>query len=199
MIMSKTKASSVLVFDFIINTALTVIELVVGAITGSIALLADGFQNLTDSMVITISYITERLVIKRGLSKAKKESIYRATGMMNAAILIVLAIYIGYIATVRTLHPQHVNAGLVIWIGLLSIVVNGFAAGMLFSRRSSKNIRAPYIGLLFSGLSGVGVFVSGLLAYFSNIENIDGIIGLLIAGILFARSINLLVMSARGR
>lgn len=197
--MSRNKKTSILVFDFVINSALTVVELLAGTVSGSIALLADGFQNLTDSIVITIAYITERLTSKKGITPKKQKSVYKTAGMMNASILITLAIYIGYNAFDRLLHPQQVDTTLVIWIGLLSTTVNWMAAGLLYGMRQDKSIRAPYVGLFFSGLSGAAVFASGILAKYLHIENIDAITGLAIASLLLIRSFGLYKLAAKNK
>ena len=102
-----------------------------------------------------------------------------------------LAVYITLQAYYRLKHPQHVNNYLVIVIGLLSVVVNWWAATLLYRDRQKKNIQAPYIGLMFSGFSGLGVTMSGLITHYSHIKGIDAAVGLLIGAILFLRAANL--------
>ncbi len=193
--MRKTKTAKTLVFDFVINTALTVIELVTGTLSGSVALLADGFQNLTDSVVISVAFVTKQLTRKTNIDRAKRQSIYRTSGCMNALILMTLAAYISLVAYYRLKHPQAVNNYMVIGIGLLSIAVNWYAAALLHRQRTEKTLRAPYVGLIFSGFSGLGVFLSGLIAQFMHVHSVDAVVGLLIAAVLFIRSVKLLKLA----
>ena len=184
--------TKVLAFDFIINTLLTIIELAAGVLSGSAAILADGSQNLTDSLVITVAYVCERIATRPGNTKRSARHVYRLAAGINATILLILAVLIAGLAINRTLHPQILNTLTVIAIGSLSIVINFWAAGMLFAARRDITVAAPYVGLLFSGLSGIGVFLSGIIARRFGIHQIDGIVGIVIAALLFARSSRML-------
>lgn len=195
--MSRQSHAGVLVFDFVINTLLTIVEYVAGALSGSAALLADGSQNLTDSLVITVAYLCEWFIARPGLRRRYITRIYRRAGATNALILMALAVYIGGAALYRTLHPRAINSTLVIAIGLLSIVINFWAAGLLRRYHKDRTIRAPYTGLLFSGLSGIGVFASGVIARLWHFNHIDGLTGIVIAALLFVRSTKLLVTALR--
>ena len=191
--MKQGRHTKALALAFIINTLLTVVEYAAGVVSGSAAILADGSQNLTDSLVLTIAYICERIVARPRLRKRTANTIYRFAGSLNAIILISLSFVIGWLALNRILYPQLLNSALVMVIGVLSIGINGWAAGLLFSARRDFTTRAPYVGLLFSGLSGVGVLASGLAYHFWHIRQIDGITGLIIATLLLIRSARLLI------
>lgn len=197
--MARARNARVLAFDFTINTVLTVVEVVSGVLSGSTALLADSFQNLTDSIVLTVAYVCERIVADRSLRKPKRASIYRLVGSVNAFVLITLAGFIGIAALNRTLHPQPTHAGIVIAVGLLSITINWLAAAVLFPYRQEKTIRAPYIGLIFSGFSGTSVFMSGIATQYFHFERIDGFVGVAIATVLLWRSTNLLQRAIQGK
>ncbi len=187
--------TKVFAFDFGINTLLTVVELAVGALTGSAAILADGAQNLTDSLVITVAYICERIAGQPDKTRQSALRIYRRAAGLNASILMILAVLISALAISRTLHPQVLNTSTIIVVGVLSIVINFWAAGMLFATRRDVTVAAPYIGLLFSGLSGAGVLLSGVIAREFGVHQVDGIFGLVIAGLLFVRSGRMLFMA----
>lgn len=197
--MARPRNGLVLTFDFVINSALTVVEVAAGVLSGSTAVLADSVQNLTDSIVLTVAYVCERIVGNRRLQQSKRARVYLLAGTINASILIGLAGFVGVAALYRTLHPQPVQTGVVIAVGLLSIAVNWLAAAALFQHRREKTIRAPYIGLIFSGFSGVGVFTSGIMATYFHLPRIDGMVGMAIAVVLLWRSVGLLRRTLRGR
>src|SRR5690348_699233 len=96
--MKRTRHTKALVLAVVINTLLTIIEYTAGIISGSAAVLADGSQNLTDSLVLTIAYICERLVARPHLRKRTVSRIYRVAGSLNAIILICLSYNIGFLA-----------------------------------------------------------------------------------------------------
>jgi len=104
----------------------------------------------------------------------------------------ILALFIGALAIYQTLHPQSLNNALVMVIGMLSIITNWWAAGLLFRFRQDSTVTAPYVGLIFSGLSGVGVLASGVVSSVWHVHQVDGITGIVIATLLFARSTNML-------
>lgn len=193
--MKRTYHTYALTYAFTINTLLTIIEYAAGSISGSAAILADASQNLTDSLVLTIAFICERLVGKQRLNKPARNRIYQITGALNAAILICLSYSIGFLAINRIIYPHPPASGLVICIGILSVIINGWAAGLLFTARHDRATRAPFTGLLFSGLSGVGVLASGIVYHFWHVSQIDGITGVVIAILLLIRSTRLLASS----
>lgn len=197
--MAQHRNTAALVLDFAVNSGLTIIEVVTGLASGSTALLADSIQNLTDSIVLGVAYLSERTASRPGLRKKAVASIYRRAGIINASILIFLALFIGAAAGWRIIHPHLINGELVIVIGILSITINWVAAGILHMHRSDKSVRAPYIGLIFSGLSGVGVFAAGVASQFFAYNRLDGVIGIIIAVTLLVRSSRLLVLTLHDR
>ncbi len=196
--MARPRNAGVLVFDFVINTALTIVEVVCGVLSGSTAVLADSVQNLTDSIILAVAFVCERVVTNSSLKQTKRARAYRLAGSINAAILMVLAVFVGAAALNRILHPQPIQTAIVIIVGLASIVVNWLAAAALSTHRRERTIQAPYIGLIFSGFSGLGVFASGVATRFLHVQRVDGIIGLMIAVVLLWRSANLLQHALRG-
>ena len=195
--MRYSRHTKILAFDFVINTFLTIVELVAGALTGSAAILADGSQNLTDSLVLSVAYVCERIAGRPKTSNAAAKQLYRWASCINASILMALAVLIAVLAIHRALYPQILNTLTVIGIGVLSIIINFWAAGMLFAARRDATVTAPYVGLLYSGLSGIGVFASGLLAHAFGFYRADGIVGIAIAALLFIRSSRMLAKAIR--
>lgn len=48
----------------VLNVLITVVEILGGLLSGSLALLSDAFHNLSDSVSIVISYIAQRIATK---------------------------------------------------------------------------------------------------------------------------------------
>lgn len=191
--MGRMQHTKVLALAFLINTLLTIVEYGAGALSGSASLLADGSQNLTDSLVIIISFICERVAARPLTTKRRIAEIYRFAASINAGILMLLAIAIGTLAFYRVMHPHALNSSIVITTGILSVVINWWAASLFFATRRDATVAAPYIGLLFSGLSGVGVLASGLASRMWGLQQVDGLVGIAIAALLFARSGRMLI------
>lgn len=172
------------VFSFIINTALTVVELSVGIASGSAAILADGIQNFSDSLVIAISFMA---------SKSRDSLHYKTPATIDATILMLISIFIGTLSWYKLNHPvAHANS-LMIAIGALSVTVNVIAARALTRKKQTTLARAPIVGLFFSALSGFIVLAAGIAEGFSNAVRFDAYGGIIIAILLFYRSTGLLI------
>lgn len=185
--------ANVLVFDFAINTFLTFVEIVVAIVGGSVAVRGDGFQNLTDSLVLTVAYIGEKAALQKSQAKRRASKIYHNMRVINSVILLSLATYMGYSSFYRLLHPRQLNGEAIILVGILSILINFWAAGLLYRYRRDKTTEAPYVGLLYSGSSGIGVLATGICTVSGQALWIDGAVGLIIATLLFARASRMLV------
>jgi cobalt-zinc-cadmium efflux system protein len=188
----KNSSKSVLI-SLVLNTLLTVIEIIVGTVSGSLSLVADGARNLTDSLMLTVSFIAERLS-RRQADEQRTWGYGRIkiiASLINTGIILTVAILIGYEAISRFGQPKHVQGGVVIAVAALSIVVNGGAAMLLKSQRSDLNIRTAYTGLLFGAISSSGVLLSGLLIALFHWYWIDNVTGVAISLLLLYATIQL--------
>jgi len=178
--------SGAYIYSFTINTALTIVELTAGIASGSAAILADGIQNLSDSLVIAISFVASG---SRDQRAAKKPA------TIDALILMFIALFIGGMAFHKLDNPSNPPSQLLMFIGFLSVVINFAAAAALKSRKRDVITKAPIVGLFFSALSGLIVFGAGVLSYFGVHGHLDAYAGIFIAFLLFYRSLGLLTQA----
>ncbi len=180
------KSDKPILLSLVLNTALTVIELVAGTITGSLSLLADGSRNLTDSILLTVSFIAERL------SRRKPDSqrtwgygrIKIIASLFNIGIITAVAAGIGYEAVTTIGQPKDIQGFIVVLVATLSMLVNGGAAFLLRKQRGDINIRTAYTGLLYGAISAAGVLIAGLLIAALKWYWVDNVTGVAIAIIL---------------
>ena len=173
--------------SFGLNTGLTVIELVVGTLIGSVALMADGFKNLTDSLLLIVAMIADNLC---GRNKRDAKIIRKRATELNIVIIFFVAVDIIYEALLRISKPSVTHGVVVIGIAVVAILINLGAASIIRSRKQTAT-RTAYFGLLSSAGSGLCVLISGALNYFYGIQWVDGIAGLLIGIILLSIDIKL--------
>ncbi|MEO7617522.1 MAG: cation diffusion facilitator family transporter [Candidatus Saccharibacteria bacterium] len=182
-----------ILISLVLNTLLTIIELVAGTATGSLSLIADGSRNLTDSILLSVSYIAERL------SRRKADSL-RTWGygrikiiasLFNTGIITAVAVGIGYEAITTFGQPKNLQGLTVVAVATLSILVNGGAALLLRKQRGDINVRTAYTGLLYGAISAAGVLVAGLLITVFGWYWIDNVTGVGIAIVLLYSTIAL--------
>lgn len=181
-------------FGLILNTAFTIVEFIFGILTGSLALIADAAHNLTDTFTLTVSFIANRLA-RREANDSKTFGYGRATilaALLNASVMLAVAAFIVFEAIQRLGNPQPVEGGIVAAVASVGILVNGSIAYILSKNRKDLNMRSAFIDMAFDALSSLGAVIAGLIMYFTGIQYIDSIVGLLIAGLLLFNTLKIL-------
>lgn len=184
-----------LLISIVLNSVITLAQIIGGFISGSLALLSDALHNLTDVISLVISYIAS------GLSK-KKATISRTFGykraeiiaaFINASSLIIIAIYLMFEAFKRFFNPQNIEPDLVIYLSILGIIFNGLSVLLLKKESNhSMNIRSAYLHLLTDMLASFAVLIGGLLMQFYQIFWVDAVLTIAIALYLIVVGYNLL-------
>lgn len=190
----KIEKSNTFVVGLVLNSGFTVIELTAGVLTGSLALIADGIHNLTDSLTLAIAYIAER--IGRRQPDAKHSYGYgRAkiiASLLNAGILVGIAGFIGYEA-IKRLGESHEVPGLVVaGVASVGIVINGSIAYMLNKQKHDLNAKSAYTNMLYDTLSSVGALIAGLAIALFGWTWLDSVIGITIAIMLLVATVNII-------
>ncbi len=182
-----------LLLSLTLNTLLTVVEIMAGVISGSLSLVADGTRNLTDSILLAVSYTAERLS-RRKPDKLRTWGYGRIkiiASLLNTGIILTIAIIIGYEAIIRLDQPKPVQGITVMLVAALSVIVNSLAAMLLKNQRADINIRTAYTGLYYGAISSATVLFAGLLITLFKWEWLDAVTGFVIAGMLLYASIQL--------
>jgi len=173
-----------LFISILLNILITVAQVIGGLVSGSLALLSDALHNFTDVISLMVSYIAT-VLSKKSASLHKTFGYKRAeilAAFVNAATLIIVAVILIKEAIIRIQHPLEIKSGLVIWLSLLGIMVNGLSV-LLLKKDSERNMnmRSAYLHLLTDMLASVAVLIGGLLMKFYEIYWIDSFLTLIIA------------------
>ena len=168
----------------VLNVLITVVEILGGLLSGSLALLSDAFHNLSDSASIVISYIAQRIATKpetpqRTFGYRRAEIL---SALLNAGLLIVIALFIVIEAVKRFMHPDHVNGDIMTVVAVVGLLANFISAGLLHAgSRHSLNIKATYLHILADGLSSIGVVITGIILIFWHVKWLDPVVSVLVA------------------
>jgi cobalt-zinc-cadmium efflux system protein len=176
------KFDSKLKLGLFLNTSFTVIEFIVGFMSGSLALISDAAHNLTDSLSLLISFLAQRMST-RASTPDKTYGYGRSTilaALINSVILIALALFIFYEAYERMLSPYPVNGALIALVSLLGILINGTIAYLFKNSIKDLNMKSVFLSMLFDMLAATGAFIAGIIIYFTHLVIFDSIVSLII-------------------
>ena len=184
-----------LIITIVLNTVITISQVIGGLVSGSLSLLSDALHNFTDVISLIISYIATVLSRKEASTNRtfgyKRAEIIAA--FVNSATLVVVAIILIIEAIKRFKHPQEIESGLVIWLSLLAIFANGFSVLLIKKQaEDNMNMRSTYLHLLTDMLASVAVLFGGLLMKFYQLFWVDAVLTLVIALYLVWVSLKLL-------
>jgi len=190
-----------LFLSILLNVVITLAQIVGGLISGSLALISDALHNFSDVISLIISYVANLL------SNRKKQTLGRTFGykraeiiaaFINAVTLIIIAIFLAYEAIKIFIEPHKIKSDIVIWLALLSILVNGISVLLLKKDASHNlNMKSAYIHLFTDMLTSVAVLIGGLLMKFYQIYWIDAVLTLGISFYLIYMSYGILKQSLK--
>ncbi|NNK82274.1 MAG: cation transporter [Flavobacteriaceae bacterium] len=173
-----------LLISIFLNILITTAQVIGGLISGSLSLLSDALHNASDVISLVISYFAAKLSQKNAsLNRTfgyKRAEIMAA--FVNAATLIVIAVFLIVEAIERFQNPQEIESSLVIWLSLLGILANGFSVLLLKKdAESNMNMKSAYLHLFTDMLASIAVLIGGLLMKFYEVFWIDSVLTLAIA------------------
>ncbi|MDQ3644027.1 MAG: cation diffusion facilitator family transporter [Actinomycetota bacterium] len=170
-----------------INVVLLVVEVVVGLLANSLALLSDAAHLLTDVGAIGLALFAVRLASRPpsggftfGLRRGEILS-----AQINGVTLLLLAGFIAFEAIGRLDTPPDVAGGSLIFVGLLGAAGNGAAAWALSrANRASLNVEGAYLHNLADLYSSLAAAVAGGVILATGLHEADGIAALTVAALM---------------
>jgi cobalt-zinc-cadmium efflux system protein len=169
---------------------------VVGALlTGSLALLADAGHVLTDAVGVGLALLAVWFAARPATAK-RSFGYYRMeilTAVVNAVILLGVALFVLVEAVQRLSNPPEVSAGPMLLVALLGLAAN--LAGLLVLRRGqgeSLLVRGAYLEVLGDLLGSTAVVVAALVIHFTGWQLADPVASALIGLMILPRTVALL-------
>ena len=157
------RTSTVLKISLAVTVAYIVLLVVAGIRAHSLALLSEAGHNLTDLLALLLSLVAVYLQA-RPPSSTKTYGWHRAgvlAALVNAGSLVVISFFIFYEAFRRLRNPEHVSAGLMIWVAAAGVVMNGVIALLLYRAERDVNIRSAFLHEIGDTVSTAAVIVGG--------------------------------------
>lgn len=172
-----------------ITGLMTVVELVGGVLSNSLALLGDAGHMFTDTLALGLSLFALTLA-RRPASQNRTYGFHRAevlAALTNGAILILISVYIFYEAYQRFVEPPEVRGGLMLTVAAIGLVAN--LVGILVLRSASRdnlNVRGAFLHMWGDTVSSIGVIAAGIIILLTGWTTADPIISIVI-GLLILR------------
>ena len=167
---------------FLLNLFFTLVEIVGGFLTNSIAILYDAIHDLGDCLSLGLAWYFQK-VARKGSDTSYSYGYKRFSllgAVINSIVLVAGSILILTVAIPRIIHPVASNAGGMFFLAILGVVVNG-AAVLRLKKGSSINEKVVSLHLLEDVLGWAAILVGSVVMHFFNVPVLDPIMSVGIA------------------
>jgi len=179
----------------VLNAGFIALEIFFGLRAHSLALISDAGHNVSDVLGIGLAW--GAAVLSRRVPSARRTYGLRRSSILAAlANAVALLITVGAIASAafqRLMHPQPVEARIVIAVAAAGIAVNGVSAWLFASgRRGDLNIRSAFAHLAADAVVSLGVVLAGVAIVFTGWLWLDPAVSLAVSAVIVVGSWGLL-------
>lgn len=170
-----TKSTKNVATAFFLNLGFTIIEIIGGIITNSVAIQSDALHDAGDTISLGFAWHFQRLSDKGRDNKFTYG--YKRFNTLGAIITGVVltagSVYILTEAVPRLFNPEETNVQGMIWLAILGVIVNGLAVFRLKKGGDSLNEQVMTWHLLEDVLGWIAVLIGSIIMYFYDAPWID--------------------------
>ena len=174
-----------------INSGIVIFEIILGVITGSMALVSDAVHNISDISAMVLGFWSEK-ISKRPANKQKTygyKKIEFITAFANSLFLSVAIIFVFYEAVMRFFQPVVVASDKMFFVALIALIGNSIATIILQKTANQNfNLKAVWLHSLQDALLSLGVVIASVIIYFTEWNIVDPLVSIIIC-LLIAREI----------
>lgn len=177
------RTAFVVVFTFVMMLA----EVVVGLLSHSMALFADGVHMGSHVLVIGLNwaaYVLVRRLESKGTTQYDSDKILNLSAFTSGIFLILMAVFIIVEAIERlTSNEGFLNYGFALSTAIVGLIANTISASVLHGHHGTTdyNSHAAYLHVLSDALTEIGAIIGLLCAMFWNISWIDSLVAVVSA------------------
>lgn len=166
---------------FFLNLFFSILEIIGGLLTNSIAIISDALHDFSDSLALGLSFILQKYSNRAGDAKYSygyhRYSILAA--VINSIILLTGSVFIIRAAIPRLLNPVEPHAEGMILLALIGIAFNGAAVSQL-RQGKTLNIRVVSLHLIEDILGWIATLIVSIVLLVSDFYILDPILSLAI-------------------
>ncbi|MDP5272601.1 cation diffusion facilitator family transporter [Chengkuizengella axinellae] len=186
----QSKSKKTLWATLFITLFFTIVEIIGGIWSNSLALLSDSAHMISDVFALGLSMTAIYLATRPPNSKytfgfLRFEIV---ASFLNGLALAVIAIGIFIEGIRRFINPEPINFQLMLIIAIIGFIVNvvlTFILSRSIKEEENLNVQSALWHFIGDLLSSLGVIVSAILIYFTGLVFFDPLISLVIGGIIF--------------
>jgi cobalt-zinc-cadmium efflux system protein len=166
---------------FVLTVAFSVVQVVTGLVTGSLALLSDAGHMATDAVGLGMALAAIHMATSARDHPQRTFGLYRLeilAALANAVLLFGIAAYVVVEAISRLDEDRDVASTPVLVVGTIGLAVNVVAFLLLRSgARESLNVRGAYLEVVSDALGSVAVIAAAIVWGVTGWEWVDPLIG----------------------
>lgn len=186
----------------ILSSITMFIEIGVGYISHSMALLADGWHMSSHVLALGLTWIAYRVIKnwkKKGKQTGEHNKVLSLSGYTSAVILAVVGGMVLIESIERLFNPEVVIYGEAMLVAGIGLMVNSISAYILHHdhHHGDHNIRAAYLHVLADTLTSILAIVALILGKTLKIEWMDALAGIIGALVVLNWAVTLLKSSAK--
>ncbi len=182
-----------------LTVAILVVEVAGGLFSHSLALLADAAHMFADIGALLLAYAAMSLA-GRAPTGRHTFGLYRAeilAAFVNAQILLVVALGVGYEAVRRFRQPVEIHTGAMLRVAAAALLGNVLSMALLSrGSASSLNMRAAYLEVFTDMLSSLAVLGAAIAIPLTGWRWLDAAVSAGVALFILPRAVGLLKQSA---
>jgi cobalt-zinc-cadmium efflux system protein len=187
------RMTRVLWFSMLATLLYVALTLVAGLRAHSLALLSEAGHNVSDFLALALSFVA--VYFQTRPPTHRKTFGYQRAGVLaaflNAATLILIALWIGVEAVHRLSSPVSVQPRLMMIVAAAGVVMNGVIAALLWSVARDVNMRSAFIHMAGDTLSTAAVIAGGAGILLTGQNWIDPVLSILIAALILWSSVDI--------
>lgn len=181
-----------LLISFALIVAFLVVQVVVGILTDSLALLSDAGHMATDALGLGMALAAIQAASSARVHPQRTFGLYRLeilAALVNAALLFAVAGYVLFQAVGRLSDAPDVASTPVLIVGVIGLGVNVIAFFLLRAgAKDSLNMRGAYLEVVSDTLGSVGVIMAAAIWGITGWTWVDPVIGAVIGVFILPRA-----------
>ena len=187
-----------LLYALILTALFTLVELVGGLWSGSLALLADAGHMLTDTVALGLAFGAARLA-RRPADPLRSYGYHRVqilAAFINGIGFLLMVGWILVEAAQRMLNPPEVMGEMMLGVAVLGLLVNLAAFKLLHGgHQHDLNVRSALLHVLWDLLGSVAAIVAGVVILWTGWMPIDPLLSVLVALLILRSAISVVRQS----
>ncbi|QTE31187.1 cation diffusion facilitator family transporter [Pengzhenrongella sicca] len=177
---------------FALTAAFFVVELAVGLVSGSLALISDAGHMAADVVALGASLVATRIATRPDKTGRRTYGSYRAEVFASGLTVLIMLGVGGYVLVEglsRLGQAPVVASGAMLVVGALGLAINVASMALLRSgSKDSLNVRGAYFEVIADAAGSVGVMAAGLLIIVTGQQVWDVLVAVAIAVFVLVRA-----------